>query len=125
MKLNTVLILILLLTFSCSFAQNITPDQIERSQEMLKEEEALRKRIEQPQKIFIKEIVLPQRCLITTEELKQVNLRFAGKWLSSMEIQELLDILTQAYQKAYPNNKSPQITYDIDKGRLMVKFGEQ
>ncbi len=107
MKLNTLLILILLLTFKYSLAQNITPVQIERSQEILKEEDALRKKIEQPQKISIKEIILPQ-----------------GFTISKNDIQELLGILSQAYQKACSNNKPPETTYIIDQGNLIINFND-
>lgn len=125
MKLKTIFIFILFFTFNCSFARDITPVQIERSQEILQQEEALRRKIEQPQKVFIKEIILPQGCLIPKDELEQINRRFAGQWLSSKEIQELLDILAKAYQKAYRGSKPPRAACIIEEGKLIINFKEK
>jgi len=122
MKLKIIFIFTVLFAFSYSFAQNTISGQIERSQEILQQEEALRRKIEQPQKLFIKEIILPQGCLIPQEELEQITRNFAGHWHSLKEIQELLDILTKAYQKAYHDSKLPKTTYIIEKGKLIINF---
>ncbi len=95
---------------------------LEAAREILQKEEALRQKIEQPQKIFVKEIILPQGCLIPKEEIEQITSNFAGHWHSLKEIQEFLDILTQAYQKVYHGSKPPQTIYVIEEGKLIINF---
>ena len=122
MKLKIIFISILFSTFNYSIAQTITPIQIERAQEIVQKEEALRKKIEQPQKVFVKEIILPQGCLIPEKEIAQITGNFAGRWHSLKEKRELLDILTQAYRKAYPGSEPLQATCIIEESKLVVSF---
>jgi hemolysin activation/secretion protein len=121
MKLKIIFIAILLFSFNSSFARDITPVQVEHSQEILRQDEALTRKIEQPQKVFVKEVILPQGCLIPQEEIEKITSNFVGHWHSLKEIQELLDILTQVYQKACPGSQ-PQATYVIDANKLRVSF---
>ena len=119
---RVIFILVPFFIFNPCFAQDITPVRIERSQEILQKEEGLRQRIQEPQKVFVKEIILPQGCRIPAEEIEQMSVNFSGYLHSLKEIQELLNILSQAYQKAYSLSKLPQTTYILDQGKLRVNF---
>jgi len=121
-KFKVIFILVAFFIFKTCLAQDITPAQIERSQEIIQKEQALRQKIQEPQKVFVKEIILPQGCLIPAKEIEQITANFIGYWHSQKEIQELLDILSQAYQRAYSLSKAPQTTYILDKGKLRINF---
>lgn len=122
MRFKIIFVSIVLFASNHSFAQNINPDQIERSQEIIQEQEGLRQKVSEPQKVFIKEIILPQDCLIPKEEIERIIANFSGYQHSQKEIQELLNVLSQAYQKAYSLNKLPQASYILDEGKLKVDF---
>ncbi|MFH1396948.1 MAG: POTRA domain-containing protein [Candidatus Omnitrophota bacterium] len=100
----------------------VTVGEIEKSQQDIDKELSLRRKIEQPEKVFVKKIVLPQGCLIPKDEFERINRRFAGHWLTAQEIQELLDALTQAYIRVYPGSKPPNTAYVIEKGKLVINF---
>ncbi|MDD4980570.1 MAG: POTRA domain-containing protein [Candidatus Omnitrophica bacterium] len=84
------------------FAQ-VNPGQIERSQEIIQDEEALRNRIGQEKKFLIKKIIVEGADLLAPEEIKKMTLAYENHWLSKSDIQAIIDLLKTAYrEKGYP-----------------------
>lgn len=120
------LTIVFILFFACkySFAQENAGAQVGRAQEILRQEEALRQKIDQPERVFIEEVVLPPDCAIPQEELEQAIRNFTGHWHSSKEIQEFLNVLAASLQKAQNSADLPGVSYDLERNRLIVYFAK-
>lgn len=116
------MILVLFFAFKYSFAQDNTAAQVGRAQEILRQEEALRQKIDQPEKVFIEEVILPPDCAIPGEEFEQAVRNFIGHWHSPKEIQEFLGILAISLQKAQNSANLPNVSYNLERNRLVVYF---
>ena len=81
------------------FAQTSTASSIEKSQEILEKEKALRERIEKEEKVFIKKIIVTGVALINKEKIKEVILPHENHWLTKKEILAILDSISAVYKK--------------------------
>ena len=99
---SIILILIffsLIAYFTPSVAEGIDASRIEQSREDLDKEEALRKRISQEEKVFIKKVVVSGITLLDKEQVRETLLPYEGHWLSKEDIAEMLNSILQLYQK--------------------------
>lgn len=118
---------ILTLFFSLSFnnlcfAQSVS--QIEKSQQDLEKERALRAKIEQEEKVFVKKIIIEGATLISAERIKEIILPFQKRWLSKEEILQILHSLTAAYKEKGYSDQPAKISYQIKKASLKIKIEE-
>ncbi len=111
-------------TGSNCFAEPASASQIQRSQELLEMEKALREQIEKGEKILIKKIVVQGVTLLTKDRVREIISPLENHWLTRDEIQTVLDLLKEAYkQKGYPNQPA-KISYQIKKRSLIIEVKE-
>lgn len=123
--MKKIIILTLFLTlgfYTFSFAQTL-PSQIERSQEILEKEKALREKLKE-EKIFIKKIIVEGVTLLGEDELKEIISLFQKRWLTKEEIQQILGLIEQAYKQKGFKEESIKILYQIKKKQLIIKIEE-
>jgi len=124
-----VLLLILLSLFLpfkvICLADPLTVGQVERSQEILREEEALRAKIEKEEKVFIKKILVNGSLLLDKDEINEIILPFMKHWLDKTDIEQILGSFSQAYyQKGYAGLPI-KISYQINKNILIITIKEK
>lgn len=106
------------------FAEVHPAGEIERTQEILEKERALREKIEKEERFFIKRITVEGVTLLSAEEIKELILPFQRRWLSQIEMQQILDALTATYhQKGHPDQPE-KISFQIKRGSLKIKAEE-
>ena len=103
-KPKEIFVLSVILFFLCSaigirqasFAQT-SASQMERTQEMMQKNEALRKKITEQEKSFIKMIIVQGVALLSEDEIKRIVSPFQKHWLThyfvvqpSVKVQEVL-----------------------------------
>ena len=123
MKKIAILILFLCLSsLNICFAQDVPVSQIQRTQEILKKEEALREKLNQQEKAFIKKIIVEGVLLLDEEQVKEIILPFQKRWLTEDDINQIIDSLKQLYSQQ--TKQTPEITYQIKKRNLKITVKE-
>ena len=108
-----------------SFAQGHSASRIERSQEILEKEEALREKIEKEEKVYIKKIILKGITSLSKEQREKIISPFQARWLTKKDIQQILELLKEAYhQQGYPGLPA-SISYQIKRNNLLIKAEEK
>jgi len=106
------------------YAAEAAISQIQRTGETLAEEKALRDRLGRPEKRQVKEITVEGASLLEPRQIKEMILPFQGHWLTKVDIEQLLELIRQAYpQKGY-TNQPDKISYQIKKKQLIIKVEE-
>lgn len=102
---------------SSSFA---APDvgQIQRSEEIIAEEKALRGNIEE-EKVFIKEITINSDYSLSKEKIDEITALFENQPLAKEDLKILLDSIRELYIEE-AGVKSPLVSYAIDNGTLII-----
>lgn len=116
--------IVLLLSFNFCLAQDI-PGKIQRTEEVISKEEGLRKKVEEPRKFYICQIMVEGATLLSEDIIKQIILPFKKAWLTEAEIQQILGLFKQAYQQQGHSRRLKEITYEIKARCLKVKVSEQ
>ena len=97
---------------------------MQRAQEILEEEEALRNKLQQQEKFFIKNVIVEGATLLSEDEIKAAVLPFQKHWLTKDQIKQILTLIIQAYtQKGYPQGPA-KISYQIQGKELKIKVKE-
>ena len=123
MKKIVILILFLCLSFvNICFAQDIPASQIQRTQEILEEEEELREKLNKQEKVFINKIIVEGVLLLDEEEVKDIVLPFQKRWLTEDDINPIIDSLKQLYNQQ--TKQTPEITYQIKGRNLKITVKE-
>ncbi|MCM8787845.1 MAG: hypothetical protein NC935_07355 [Candidatus Omnitrophica bacterium] len=108
-----------------SFAQHPSASQIERTHQILKEEQTLQEKLQKEDKVFIKKIIIKGISLLTEDEIKKMILSFQKHWLSKTEAQQILEEIKQVYaQKGY-KNQLLKISFKIKKNYLIIEVKEK
>ncbi|MCK9603872.1 MAG: hypothetical protein M0R66_05905 [Candidatus Omnitrophica bacterium] len=94
--------------------------QVERSEELLNKDEALRKKIEEPEKVFIEEIILTGFTL-SDDQIKEMISPYQKRWLTKNNIQDIIDLLREACQQK--SGQAPEISFEV-KGRQLIISAE-
>jgi len=81
MKIILTYICLFVLATGYAFAAPPTAGSIERSQEILQEDKALRQRIEQGEKFFVKTIICKGCLRLSEEEIKDITALSSGTGL--------------------------------------------
>jgi len=111
--------------FLC-FAQVQTPlSQIERSEELIRKEEALREKIEAPEKMYIEEITFEGAGLLSEKEIKDLALPYEKKWLTKDDISQIIIGLNELYRNKGLTGQLSDISYKIKDKRLIIEVKEQ
>ena len=126
MRIKTAVILVAFLTlgsFSSAKAQT-SASQLQRAQDLLEQEKAIRLKIEQPQKKYIKRIKVEGVTLLNQDKIRELTTPFLRHWLTQEDINIILNTIKQAYkQEGYPNQPT-EIRYEIKGKVLWIKIKE-
>ena len=116
----------LLLPFEAvCFAEPPSASQIGRGQEILQKEEILRNKLEKEEKVFIKKIIVTGITLLDEDKIKEAISPFQAHWLTNKDIQQILELLKEAYrQQGYPGLHA-SISYQIKRKNLLIKVEEK
>ena len=123
-KLAVILVLLLTLgSFSSAKAQT-SASQLQRAQDLLEEEKAIRLKIEEPQKKYIKSIKVEGATLLNQDKIQELTAPFFRHWLTQEDINIILNSIKQAYkQEGYPNQPI-EIRYELKGKVLWIKIKE-
>ncbi len=105
-----------------SFAQT-SASQIEKAQQDLEMEKALRTEVEKGQKVLINKIIVKGVTQLTEERIKEIILPFQKHWLTKDDIQRIIDSLQQSYQQK--SQTIPTISYQVKGRKLIIDVQEK
>jgi len=114
----------ILLAAGYAFAEAPTIGTIDRSQEMIREDEALRQRIEE-EKYFIKTILLKGGLKLPSAEAEELTAPFRGQWLTKEDILQLIDSVKSVFVKKGIPAGSIDISYELKDKVLEITIDEQ
>ena len=117
----------LLLTFSVApvcLAQQTSPSQIQRSQEILEKEEALRKRIE-GRTFLIETITVEGVTLINKEQIEKIVQASVNKQFNKKEIDKLIQALKDLYKQHGYDTDQLKIDYSVDERNLIINIKDE
>jgi len=126
-EISVVLFLATILVFELSqfcSAQNILPEQVQRSQEMIQKEEQLQKKIDKPIKRFIKQILISGAKLLTEEQLNNAVSAFQNHWLGNDELDQISDSIKALYQQS-GFNQFISIYFEFSDSVLNINIKEE
>ena len=116
-------IAIILALFPLMGAQSAST--IERSQELIQEDKALRQEIGREQKLFVKAIILKGALKLPQEETKGIIAPFQGQWLTKKNIQQIIDSLKAVYAKKGAGANRIIASYELkEENTLEITFNE-
>ena len=106
-----------------AFAQD-SASKIQRTQDMLEQEKMLRKKLEELQKIYIKEIAIRGVTLLNDDEINEIISPFVKHWLTQEDLQQIDELFMQAYEKKGYTQAPPEITYIFEDVKLIITVTE-
>lgn len=106
-------------TLKISFAAPTTAGTIERSQEILQQDNVLRQKIEQKERFFVKKIILKGASKLSEEEINNIIVSSQGGLMTKKDIQQIIDSLKSAYEKKGINPDRIKITYKLKKSGIL------
>lgn len=110
------------LLYGISSAATPSASQIERTQEILEKGEALMNKIEKKEKKFIKKIIVQGVLSFSQDQIKEIILPFQKKWLTEVDIQQILDSFKELYKRQ--GKPLARISYQIKGNQLFIKAEE-
>ena len=123
MKLITLLLLLIFFIRHPGFAQT-SVSQMQRAQDMLEKERTLSQKLEEPQKIYIKKIIVEGALLLSADEVKRIVSAFEKHWLTKLDIERILEALKQAYKDKGYIGEPLKISYQIKQRSLIIRVEE-
>lgn len=119
---------ILVLFFNLFFLNYCFPQtsasQLQRAQEMLEKDEALRKRLREPQKTFIKDILVEGVTLLGEGEIEEIVSAFKKHWLNQKDILQVKTLLIEGYKEKGYEEQPVQILHRIKNKILIIQVKE-
>ncbi len=106
--------------FNTVYADSVSPEQIQRSQEILREDKMLREKVGQEVRVFVEKVVVKGADNLSEEEINNLALPYLKRWLKKTDIQEFLDELRKSYVKKSRNNSPFEISHQIKNSTLEV-----
>lgn len=94
--------------------------QLQRSQEILQQEEALRKKLEEPEKVFIKNIIVKGVVLLNEEKIKEITTPFLKHWLTPTDIRQIIELIKQAYREKGYLKQPAAVSHQIKRRVLII-----
>lgn len=119
--------LITLFLFLCAFTpcfSQPTPAQIERSQELLDKEKALREELERGEKVFVKKVIVKGATLLKPEKIEAIILPLEGHWLTKEDIRQVRALIEQAYLENGYLNEIKGVSSLVKKQILEIQIEE-
>jgi hemolysin activation/secretion protein len=113
------------ITQSQALAANVTPAQVERSEQLIDQQGLLRQRLEKGAKVFVKEIEVTGASLIKTEDIKELIKPLEKSWVYKSDIQTVIESIKELYNKSGYEKRLKNITYQIKDGLLKIQIEEQ
>jgi len=106
-----------------AFTQD-SASKIQRTEEMLEQEQLLRKKLEGLEKVYISEIEVKGVTLLNNEEINAIISPFIKHWLSQEDLQQINELFIQAYAGKRSANMPPEITLALEGEKLIIKVEE-
>jgi len=94
MKIYISMLIFCFAAYGLSFAAP-NASQVQRSIELIDQEEAFRSRFEQGEKLFIKEIEVKANVYIDKKSIKEIVLPYENRWISKDDLNRLIEGLRQ------------------------------
>jgi len=107
------------------FAQSSSASQAQRTEELLEKERQLEEKIQQPEKIYIKNIIVQGASLLDQEKIKEIIEPFSKYWLTKGDIQKIMDAIKVAYQKKGVLEQLVKVSYEVNEESLLIKVEEK
>ena len=115
------LFLFCLFSQAVSWAQNAPTASIQRSQDILEQEKALRTRVEKGQKFFIKKIIVTGTAL-SKEEIEEITAPYIRHWLVKADFENLAALLKEACVKKGHNPDFVNVIYQVHRSTLNISL---
>lgn len=127
MRLRAILSLLFFSFPSCAFCvtDNVTPAQLQRSQEILQEENILRERIEKGEKVYIKQIEVNGVTLIESEKIQEITFGFNKHWLYQEDIEMLIESIKEIYHERGYSEALKDVSYLVKDNQLKIEVKER
>ncbi|MCX5712238.1 MAG: hypothetical protein NTY47_04090, partial [Candidatus Omnitrophica bacterium] len=90
MKIYLIALFCCFTAYGSSFAA-LSPSQIEKSMQLIDQNKDLRGRIEQPQKSFVKEVIVTAPFALDKKAVEQAALPYKGSWITKDDIKQLIE----------------------------------
>jgi len=123
-KTLLIAIVFILCLLNACFCETPSMGQIEKSQQDLEVDKALRAEAEKGQKVLIKTITVKGTSLITLDQIKQVILPFKNHWLTQSDIDLILNSITNIYKQNGYQAEPAKISYEVKEGNLQIDIEE-
>jgi hemolysin activation/secretion protein len=98
--------------------------KIQRTQDMLEQEKILRKKLEELQKIYIKEIAISGVTLLNDQEINTIISPFVKHWLTQEDLELIDELFMRAYAAKRQPEMPPKITYMFEDEKLIITVTE-
>lgn len=109
-----------LLFVRASFAENVSPSAIQRSQEIIRQEEALRQKVTQERKFFVERIILKgMPAALSEKEKNAITAPYEGEWVTEEEIRQLIEALRLACAAGGISRKNIEFSYEFKEGAVL------
>jgi len=122
MRIFSLIIIILLILIVYAYASVAGTGQVQRSEELIGQEQALQEKIEKPEKFLIKNIEIDGAVFLNQDQLSEIKELFEDRWLTKNDIEQLIDLIKQAYDETGRLDDIKDITYEIKKNTLQIKI---
>lgn len=98
--------------------------KIQRTQDMLEQEKILRKKLEELEKIYIKEITIKGVTLLDDQKINAIISPFVKHWLTQEDLQQINDLFIQAYAAKRQPEMPPEISFTFEDDTLIITIIE-
>jgi len=105
------------------FAEIPTPAQIIRSEELIQQDEAWRKKIKED-RFYISKILVKGVRALSEKDLREILVPFEKKWLTAYDIQEIIDRISDAYEENGIFKEELEIDFEVKKKVLEITVKE-
>ncbi|MFH0876879.1 MAG: hypothetical protein V1863_01465 [Candidatus Omnitrophota bacterium] len=119
--LTAALFLFCLFGQAVSWAQSAPTASIQRSQDVLEQDKALRTRVEKDQKFYIKKIIVTGTAL-SKEEIEEITAPYIRHWLRKADFEGLVALLREACVKKGHDPDFVKITYQVHRSTLNISL---
>ena len=117
--IKPLIICLIVLAASYAFAEPPGIGSIDRSQEMILEDEGLRRKVGEQKGIFAETIVLRGDLKLSAQEAEILIAPFRGQWLTKEDINQLLDSFKSAYVNKGIVAGRINTSYEFKKGKVL------
>ena len=122
--MKKILVIVLAILFLKTAARDFclaqtSASEMQRTQEILEKEKTLREQLAKPEKFYVKKIIVQGSKLLLEEEIEYLISPFQKHWLTKQNIQQLLNIIKEAYKQKGAGQPA-DISYQIKNKCLKI-----